>query len=273
MSFSPACALKTLCETKTRESLAMLGRREWVKCFALGWAAALTGGARRTLLADISPGANPANVLTIKVSDYPVLLSTFGSVRLSLFNSNLLGGKIILSRGPGDVFYAVDAVCTHQGTIVEPYDNTEFTEAINCYSHGSRYDIQGNVLTEAAPGQANLPKFNTAYADGLVRIELPGLNFKINSVTQQAATPGTTRLALNFNPRTSGVYRVRHTPDLVTPPTQVSFATRSGDPANVTQISYLNSNPRTVWVDSTSARGFYFIELVVSLEASLPLAS
>lgn len=270
MSISTPCALKTLCETKTKDSIALLGRREWVKCFALGWAAALTGGARRTLLADISPGANPANVLTIKISDYPVLQNAFGSVRLSLFNSNLLGGKIILSRAPGDVFHAVNAVCTHEGTIVEPYDNTEFTEAINCYSHGSRYDIQGNVLTEATPGQANLPKFNTAYADGQVRVELPGLNFKINSVTPQPAVPGTTRLALNFNPRTTGVYRVRHTPDLVTPPAQVSFSTTSTGLANVTQITAATNSPRTVWVDSTSSRGFYFIELVVTLETALP---
>ena len=270
MTLRPTCALKTNCAKRASVSLELLNRREWVKCFALGWAAAMTGGGRRTLLADISPGANPYNVLKLKVSDYPVLASPYGSVRLSLFTQASLGGKMILSRGLGDVFYAVSAVCTHDNNLVDPYDHTEFTEAINCYHHGSRYDIQGNVLTEATPGQANLPTFNTAFADGFVRIEVPNLNFKVNTVAVQSSGPGTIRLALNFNPRTGGVYRVRHTPDLVTPPTPVNFATAFNGPANASSFPAISNNARNLWVDSSSASGFYFIELVVTQELALP---
>lgn len=248
----------------------MLNRREWVKCFALGWAAALTGGARSTLLADISPGVNAANVIELKVSDYPVLADAFGSVRLSLFNQALPGGKMILTRGPGDVFYAVNAVCTHSGTIVEPYDNTEFTESINCYAHGSRYDIQGNILTEATSGQASLPKFNTAFANGVVRVEIPSLGFKLNTVTMQSVVGNSKRLALNFTQRQGAVFKVKYTPDLVTAPVPVNFATAAGGVASISQITAPNNSARTLWVDSTQSRGFYFIELVVTLETSLP---
>jgi len=248
----------------------MLNRREWVKCFALGWAAALTGGARSTLLADISPSANPANVIELKVSDYPVLANAYGSVRLSLFNQALAGGKMILSRGPGDVFHAVSAVCTHEQNLCDPYDHTEFTESINCYHHGSRFDIQGNILSEATPGQASLPKYNTAHANGVVRVELPNLGFKLNTVTMQSVVGATKRLALNFTPRTSGVYRVKYTPDLVTAPVTVSFATAPGGVTNNTSVTASSNSARTFYVDSTLERGFYFIELVVTQELALP---
>jgi len=248
----------------------MLSRREWVKCFALGWAAAV-GGARSTLLADISPGVNVANVIELKTADFPVLQSTYGSVRLGLFNQNLAGGKMVVTRGPGNVFHAVNAVCTHEANLVDPYDNTEFTEAINCYHHGSRYAIDGTILTEATPGQASLTKYNTSYANGVVRIELASLNFKLNAVTLQSEVGSTKRLALNFNQRQGGVYKVRYTPDLVTTPVATNFALNAGGLANQTQTAAApTSGARTLYVDSTQNLGFYFIELVVTQEMALP---
>lgn len=275
MPSTKPCPLHIVCSVQKPVSLEMLNRREWVKCFALGWAAALTGGARSTLLADISPSANPANVIELKVSDFPVLANAYGSVRLSLFNQALAGGKMILSRAPGDVFYAVNAVCTHQGTIVEPYDNTEFTEAINCYNHGSRYAIDGVVLTPVEDGagpipQPNLAQFNTAYANGVVRVEVPSLGFKLNTVTMQSVVEGTKRLALNFTPRNGGIYRVKYTPDLVTAPVAVNFALTAGGVANTPQFMATSNSARSFWVDSTQDRGFYFIELVVTQEMALP---
>jgi Rieske Fe-S protein len=253
-------------------SVELLGRREWVKCFALGWAAAVGLGTRSRLLADISAGANVANVIELKVADFPVLQDAYGSVRLALFNTSLPGGIMIVTRAPGDVFHALNAVCTHAGTIVDPYDNTEFTEAINCYNHGSRYTMDGVVLTPGDSGiaQANLPQYNTAFANGVVRVEIPSLNFKLNTVTVQSVSGNNKRLALNFNPRTSGKYRVKYTPDLVTTPVSVNFATTAGGPANVSLFSATSNSARSLWVDSSLDRGFYFIELVVTQEAALP---
>lgn len=275
MSSVNPCPLHVVCSVQKPVSMEMLNRREWVKCFALGWAAALTGGARSTLLADISPSANPANVIELKVSDYPVLANAYGSVRLSLFNQAIAGGKMILSRGPGDIFHAVSAVCTHQGNLCDPYDNTVNTEAINCYHHGSRYTIEGVVLTQVDDGagpipQPNLPKYNTAYANGVVRVEVPNLGFKLNTVTILSEVGGSKRLALNFTPRNSGIYRVKYTPDLVTAPVAVNFATGPGGVTNNTQVTATSNSARTFYVDSTQDRGFYFIELVVTQEMALP---
>jgi len=271
MSSVKPCPLQAVCSVQKPVSMEMLNRREWVKCFVLGWAAALTGGARSRLLAEISSSANPANVIELKVSDYPVLANAYGSVRLSLFNQALAGGKMILSRAPGDVFHAVSAVCTHQGNLCDPYDNTEFTESINCYHHGSRFDIQGNIVTAAVFGQASLPKYNTAYVNGVVRVEVPNLGFKLNTVTVLSEVEGSKRLALNFTQRLGASYRVRYTPDLVTAPVSVNFATGAGGAATISQSPAATSNgARTFYVDSTHDRGFYFIELVVTQEKALP---
>lgn len=271
MPFTEPCPLRAVCAPRKTVSLDMLSRREWVKTFALGCIASVGGGASRTVLADISPGVNVANVIELKTADFPVLLNPYGSVRISLFNQNLAGGKMILTHGPGNVFHAVNAVCTHEANIVDPYDNTEFTEAINCYFHGSRYAMDGTILTEASPGQASLAKYNTSYADGVVRIELPGLNFKLNTVFIQSEVGGTKRLALNYNQRQGAVYKVRYTPDLITPPVAVNFAINAGGVANQTQTTVATTNnARTLYVDSTQNRGFYFIELVVTQELALP---
>lgn len=272
MPTTEPCPLRAVCAPRKPVSLEMLSRREWVKCFALGWAAAIGGGARSTLLADISPGVNVANVIELKTADFPVLQSTYGSVRLGLFSQNLSGGKMVVSRGPGNVFHAVNAVCTHESNLVDPYDNTEFTEAINCYHHGSRYAIDGTILTEATPGQASLAKFNTSYANGVVRIEIPSLGFKMNTFTILTESEGSKRLALNFTQRIGAFYRVRYTPDLVTPPVATLFATGPGGLANLTQtpLAATTNTPRTLYVDSTQERGFYFIEMVVTQELALP---
>ncbi len=271
MSTTEPCPLRAVCAPRKPVSLEMLSRREWVKTFALGWIASVGGGARSTLLADISPGVNVANVIEVRTADFPVLLNTYGSVRLALFNQNLPGGKMILTRGPGNVFHAVTAVCTHEANLAEPYDHTEFTESINCYSHGSRYAMDGTVLTEATPGQANLAAYNTSYANGVVRIELPSLNFKLNTVSLHSEIGSTKRLALNFNQRLGAVYKVRYTPDLITAPVPVNFALTGGGVANQSQTPIAtNNNARTLYVDSTQSRGFYFIELVVTPELAYP---
>src|SRR6187402_727292 len=116
----PSCPLKSPCVRKT-VSLDMLTRRNWVKRFAIGSAVALgLEQWKGTLLADLSPGVNPANVLSFKVSDYPILQTEYGSIRLSLFGSAVPNGVITITRGqtppPPEppVFYSTSAWCTHE---------------------------------------------------------------------------------------------------------------------------------------------------------------
>lgn len=271
MPITEPCPLRAVCAPRKPVSLDMLSRREWVKTFALGCIASVGGGARSTLLADISPGVNVANVIELKTADFPVLQSTYGSVRVSLFNQNLPGGIMVVTRGPGDVFHAVNAVCTHSATIVDAYLHGD-TQRIICYGHNSHFAMDGTLIqanSEGTPNQGNLPRYNTSYANGVVRIELPNLNFKLNTFFIQSEVGSSKRLALNYNQRLGAIYKVRYTPDLVTPPVSVNFALTAGGVANQTQTpTATNNNTRTLFVDSTQSRGFYVIEMVVNTEVA-----
>ena len=264
MTSSTPCPLSAVCVRKATGLAGSLSRRDWVKRYVLGSAVALgASGWKGTVLAELSPGVNPANLLTFKVSDYPVLQANFGSMRFSLFGDQVANGIIIVSRAPGDVFYAVSASCTHQGTIVDPYDATPETQAMICYSHGSVYDIQGRVISPVEVGQANLPKYNTAFADGLLRVEIPGLNFKINSTSLVSENSGTQRLRLSFNAKARAKYRVHFTSSLTGTPAVVRFATTETGSISQNMLTQGSSDAeRNLWVEYTGSRGFFSVEMV-----------
>lgn len=273
------CPLSQACAVERQGFAQMLSRREWVKCFALGVIA--SAGARRTTLADISPAANQANILSLKISDFPALQTTYGSVRVQLLTASTTWeeSRIIITRAPGDVFHAVTARCTHQQSTADPYDHSEGTEAIICYSHGSVFGMDGSVISGVDGNTTPLRKYNTSFADGVLRVEVPSMNFKVNAISIQ--TPGgTTRYALNFQRRAGGRYRVLYTPDLAAAPVPVDFAiTSSGAPSRgpsfATKFFSNNTTPagqqtvaQSLWVDSSAERGFYLVELQVTQEAA-----
>ena len=267
-----ACPLKSVCPKKPTLSTEMLNRREWVKRFVVGSAVALTGEAWKGLvLADISPSVNPANVISLKIADYPTLRDRldggYGSMRFNLFGITIPNGIITVTRTPTDQFYAVSAYCTHQGTIVDPYLAGD-TNAMICYAHNSVYDIQGTVLVpgNGEPSQPNLPSYNNQYdnASGVLRIEIPNLNLKVNSTTLFSVNGATQRFQLSFPVRSNARYRIRYSPDLATPSALVPFATTSAGAVSLTTISPTSNGTRNAWVDSTSAQGFYFVEMIVT---------
>lgn len=269
MTPSSPCPKSGTCARRVTGTFGSLSRRDWVRRYVLGSAVALgTSGWSRTVLADLSPGVNEANLLTFKVSDYPVLQTNFGSMRFSLFVSAEgnpgPNGIITITRAPGDVFYAVSAICTHEQQIVEPYDATPETQSMICYGHNSIYDIQGRVISPVEQGQANLPKYNTAFADGVLKVEIPGLNFKINSTTLVSENEGTQRLQLSFNAKQGAKYRVRYSASLVGTPTTVPFATSEPGPITQTLLSQGSDAVRSLWVEYTGARGFFSVEMVTN---------
>lgn len=241
-----------------------MSRRNWVKRFAIGTAVA--AGAERwksLLLADISPAVDPGNILSFKISDYPALQTDYGSIRFSLFGSSVRDGVITVTRAPGLVFYSTSAYCTHEGCIVDPYDHSEGTEAMICYCHGSVYNIQGQLITAATENQANLPAYNTSYADGVVKVEVPDLNVKVNSAS--LVTPGAgTRFRMTFSVKNGGKYRIHYTPNLIVAPVVISFASTENGAFSSSQFNSSTTGTKTVWVNAASQRGFYFVELLVT---------
>ena len=268
MSSSPCRTCLRPCNaTKPKRSppsLELLSRREWVKRFALGSAVALGSAWKGQLLADISPTAFSGNIVTLKLSNYPSLQSDYGSMRFSLFGEGVPDGIIVVTRAPGNIFYSVSALCTHEGCTVEAYDHQASVPAIECFCHGSIYNMQGQVVTGAMDNQENLPAYNTAYDNGSLRIEIPTLNLKVNQVTLSSFSGNNKRLRLSFHARAGGTYKLRYTPDLKTAPTTVNFATTAN--GNMTQpyLTHIGDDTtRHIWVASTAKRGFYLIELVV----------
>ncbi len=143
-----SCPLKASCRPDKPLDLTLLSRRQWVKRFVLGSAAALTGELTRDrLLADISPGTDPANIIRFPLANFPALLTDFGSVRLSLFNESLPGGVITVNRAAGGVFHAMSSICTHAGCVVNPYSHASNVRSMVCECHGSVYDIEGRITT------------------------------------------------------------------------------------------------------------------------------
>jgi nitrite reductase/ring-hydroxylating ferredoxin subunit len=265
MPVTSACSIKPRCETKPRALVDYINRREWVKCFALGWAASLTGAARSTLLADISPSASPSNILKFDLLEFPTLQIPFGSMRFNLFGTSFAGGIITITRAAGNVFHAVSAFCTHAGCIVDPYDNTPETQAMICYCHSSVYDIQGQVIYGVDVGQANLPYYYTELDGSILSVEIPNLNFKLNGISPSAPVGGNSRFKLSFPVKINGKYRILYTPDLATAPSPVKFSISAGGAVSRTQFnSSANLANTDVWVENTAARGFYMVELIVS---------
>lgn len=257
-----SCPLKSPLPQVPKEAWAIMSRRDWVKRLAVGTVAAVgASGWKSTLLADISPAADPGNIVSLRVSDYPVLQEDYGSLRFSLFGSSVPNGVITITRAPGSIFYSTSAYCTHQGCIVDPYLAGD-TNAMICYCHNSVYDIQGHIISPAEVGQANLPAYNTSFSGGVVKVEIPGLNVKVNS-TSLVQVGQNTRFRITFAVRNGGRYRVLYTPDLTTTPSVVSFSNTETGPIGSTQFNAGSSGTKTVWVAATGQRGFFFVELRV----------
>lgn len=231
----------------------------------MGSAVALAGGFKGTVLADIAPGTSPANILEFDISKLPTLQSLYGSMRFNLFGANVVNGIITITRGPGSVFYAVSAYCTHAGCIVEPYDKSPGMQRMLCNCHGSVYDIDGRLIDGVSAGQKDLPGYNTALSGNVLRVEIPNLNFKVNSIALQAANGSITRYRLTFPTKLGARYRVRYTADLATPPVVHPFFTSANGTTSVMMVTQTapSPNPRTVYVDATATRGFYVIEMVI----------
>jgi nitrite reductase/ring-hydroxylating ferredoxin subunit len=243
-----------------------LGRRQWVRVFALGSAQVLAGGGGSSaLLAEIGPGANPAGVITLPFAQFPVLQQVFGSIRFRLFNA-VPQGTMIVTRAPENIFYAVSAFCTHQQNLVNPFEAGD-TNRMICYEHNSEYDIQGRIMFPAEFGQANLPRYNTRTMPDAVQIEVPGLNLKVTNLRVESAAASSKRLALSFPTNQGATYRVRFSETLNGPGAIHPFFTTAEGVTSVTQVlqSSANPNPRVVYVDADTARprGFYAVEMVV----------
>ncbi len=243
-------------------------RRQWVKQFMFGTAAALTGSAwtSRVLAEVTSTGPGPG-VLRIKAASYPALAAPGGSVQLSFIDYLK---PLTLNRVTADRFVTLDSYCTHSGCTVGRFIVAQ--NRMRCPCHGSRYDIEGRVFRDSfgestEPAPDDLGRYATVYdvPTGIVSISIPALALHINSISVHQQGPGeSVRLKLVFPVTYGAIYEIRHQATLADPLTLANFSTTPTGAANLTQVGPEAEGSFTAYVDATGSKGFFVVGVRLS---------
>ena len=195
-------------------------------------------------------------IFKMNLNNFPVLRSTFGSVRLRVTGMPVTFPQIVVTRVAGDQFFAVTSRCTHQGCTIGIYSTS--INAIECPCHGSRFGADGSVVN--GPAVTPLTQYPNQY-DGrdLLSIEIPGLGFRITGAPVVVGTNNTPRYRLSF-PTVSGVnYEVWFRQALSAGAwVRLPFSTTPTGAATSTVLSGTGATA-TVYVDRSTPSGFYAV--------------
>lgn len=239
-------------------------RRTFLKYVTFGTATSFVAGKlwQREVLAycENLPGQKNA-VFKIKLSDYPALLSENGSVRLGInpviSEDPLDDGRyypLIITRDGFNNFYVLDSECRHARCVLPAYDGEAFV--IHCPCHGSEYAVDGSVTQ--GPAQQPLYRYTSEYdGDNTLTIHIPCWGFE----TTATVLPGgaNSRLRLDFEGKKEVTYEVSFSPSPKGPWTPASFATTAAGAANQTEFTPTISGPISLYLDRTTATGFYAV--------------
>jgi Rieske Fe-S protein len=235
----------------------LLDRRTFVSRFVIGTASALLAARpwSARVLGTILSG--PAGLLKVKVSDYPALSAEGGSIQLNF--SGAAAHPVLINRGAGSVCYTMDSDCQHNHCTVPPYNPA--LGVIRCGCHGSQYAIDGSLV--GGPALRGLNTFTNTF-DGVdtLLVTIPGLAFSITEIAIQAPLP-VMRLRLTSDILPFSTYRVRFQETLSDAPQTIPFSTTAEGVANLTS-AFTRTSSTTVYVDATTQRGFYTVELVAT---------
>lgn len=196
----------------------------------------------------------------MRISDYPALLQSWGSVRLGL--NPITGGDpfpdgdfypILINRDDAGKFYVLDCECRHQSCVVPPFNLAD--SGIHCQCHGSLYWIDGSVLNGPAASPLGAYQFESDGNDTLT-IHIPCWAFQVSaSVLPGGASP---RIQIDFYANTNVTYELSFCQRLQDAWTTAQFATTPSGATN--QTSLLGPGGEvSVYVDRTTASGFYAI--------------
>lgn len=234
-----------------RYSAAPFGRRQCLKSFLSATGAFLAAG----LMANRAPAANSGpGVLRIKVSSLKTLIPVGGSVMITY---DAGATRLLINRASAGGFHVLDPTCTHAGCTVGLYEPAN--QGISCPCHGSFFDISGQVLN--GPASLPLATYQSSFdGDDTLSVMVPGLQFYIDRIQEEATTPEGLRLKLSFPTRSFATYSIQRTNSLTETPQTIKFAATPAGPAN--QTTLLGSGgPMSVWVDAAGSRGFFALSL------------
>jgi Rieske Fe-S protein len=238
-------------------------RRQWVKQFIFGTAAALTGPAWTSrVFAEITPTGPGPGILRIKSTNYPALASPGGSIQLKFIDYLK---PLTLNRVTTERFVTLDSICTHAGCTVGRF--IVANNRMQCPCHGSRYDIEGKVFRDAngnstEPAPDDLGTYLTCYdaPSDIISITIPGLALHIDSISVHQKGPGeSVRLKLVIPVSFGAIYDIRYQATLTDPLTLTSFSITPTGIASQTQIGPEVEGNFTAYVDATGPRGFFSV--------------
>jgi len=243
-------------------------RRKFIKFVTFGTATSLVSGKlwQREVLAYCEPIPDqPQGVFKVRVSDYPALLQSWGSVRIGV--NPVTGGDpfpdgdfypILINRDDAGKFYVLDCECRHQSCVVPPFNSAE--GAIHCQCHGSLYWIDGSVLSGPAASPLGAYQFEFDGNDTLT-IHIQCWAFQVSA----SVLPGgvNARIRIDFYANTNVTYEVSFRQQVGNPWTRAAFAATPSGPAN--QTSLLGSGADvSVYLDRSTASGFYAVAMKLS---------
>jgi Rieske Fe-S protein len=243
-------------------------RRKFLKFVTFGTATSLLGGKlwQRELLAYCEPIPDqPQGVFKVRISDYPALLQSWGSVRIGV--NPLVDGDpypngnfypILINRDDAGKFYVLDCECRHQSCVVPTFNLAE--SGIHCQCHGSLYWIDGSVLNGPAAAPLGAYQFEFEGND-MLTIHIPCSAFQVSANVLPGGANSRIRIDFYANPNVT--YEVSFRQQLANPWTRASFATSPEGAANQNSLLGADANV-SIYLDRSTASGYYAVGMKLS---------
>ena len=137
------------------------------------------------------------------LEDFPQLKQSYGSVRLRVPGIPSSRNHIVVTRMPGNQFYAVSAKCTHKGVAVDPFKKGV---GLRCPAHGSQFEAHGKKVK--GPASSSLKAYKAIYnGSDAVSVEFPNLGYSVATELVEAGAGG--RVKLEFETLSGMDYSVQ----------------------------------------------------------------
>ncbi len=241
-------------------------RRQIIKTFTLLSASSVLFGKKwfADVVAQVGPSSNQTGgTLRLKLSDFPALAQAGGSVRIGTSALQPISAvcempvglysPVIINRGNGNQFYALNAACTHEGCAVPIYNSS--LGYSRCPHQGSRFGIDGSL--QRGPAGSPLLSYTVRLdsVDSLV-VDIPEMSFDLTSASVQAG--GKVRMSLTFLAFSGIEYEVQTRAELRSNWAADPFSVTPAGPADQAFLAG-NNDCATLYVERLDSAGFYAV--------------
>ena len=192
-------------------------------------------------------------VFRMSFDDFSQLKQSYGSVRLRVPGIPSSSSQIVVTRMPGNQFYAVSAKCTHRGVAVNAFKKGV---GLLCTAHGSQFEANGKMVK--SPARSSLKSYNTTYnGSDAVSVEFPNLGYSVATDFVDAGAGG--RVKLEFKTLSGMDYSVQVRGTVGSGESvKTQFSLSPGGSLNKTRIGG-NGNTVNLYIEPTQEAGFITI--------------